>query len=66
MMRWFRDLPISQKLVVTLFVTSGISLVLTSTAVLVYEVTSFKPRKKDEAKSQAVLTMPHSRGVPGL
>ena len=55
MMRWFRDLPIYQKLVVTLFVTSGISLVLTSTAVLVYEVTSFKPRKKDEAKSQAEL-----------
>lgn len=55
MMRWMRDLPIYQKLVVLLLVASGTSLVITSGVLLLYEVSSFEQRKKQETRAQAEL-----------
>ncbi len=50
-----RDLPIQRKMIVVILVASGVALAATAVAVLLFEVGSYRPRKAQEARTQAEL-----------
>lgn len=54
-MSWMRHLPIHRKMVLIILVASGVALMATALAVLVYEVGSYRPRKAQEVRTQAQL-----------
>lgn len=54
-MGWLRNLPIYQKMIVIILVASCIALTATVGALLFYELTSFQPRQKAQARAQADL-----------
>ena len=54
-MTWVRDLPIQRKMIVVILVASGFALLATAAAVLLFEVSSYRPRKAEEAHTQAEL-----------
>ena len=50
-MSWMRHLPIHRKMVLIILVASGVALMATASAVLIYEVGSYRPRKVEEART---------------